>query len=684
LTAAAPAEKEHPLGAALRGAIGGQYEIQRLLGKGAMGAVFLAREKALDREVAIKVLPPDGSGDGEERFRREARIAARLTHPNIVPLHSFGEASGLLYFVMGYVRGESLGSRMRRGLSVASAQRILVELADALDHAHRQGVVHRDVKPDNVIVDDDSGRAMLADFGIARRDTHSALTSTGAVVGTPQYMSPEQASGATTVDGRSDIYSLGILAYAMLAGRLPFDGPMSDVLVQHMTREAAPLRSVAPAVPEALAAVVTRCLAKDPRDRWPDARALKEALIASDATDDVPEPLREVEGNGLLFLLALAVATALEVGQWLWLRPVSQTLGVVSVIGVLTLIRRALPVRRAGFSWSRIAWAAFLEPSWWPFWYPRPLRRPEEDGVWDRLPPRLRVQRWLRLLTPITALAGVLLGAAFVSPRFHEFGDWPALRAVVMWPPVRGGVRPFPPLIMPLSMLGWLVVHFAGFLFAQVNERWLAGFGLPEHDRRAMIHGPLARRAFWKRNAIAAVLRPLAASEPTPARTPAEMAQRIAAAAAVFTGRDADVAREAAAAARHLLASIQEADAEIERLSGDLDPHEQERVRARLSALGVSAPTEAEDRRQMRALLEQQSGLLGSLAVRLARASDRRQGRVELLKSLWLEVANLKAAATVALDGQTSARVQELCTRIQAVHGGPTATPDDDTPTLAR
>jgi serine/threonine protein kinase len=693
LKAALPAETEHPLAAVLRAAIGGQYEIVRLLGRGAMGAVFLAREKALEREVAIKVLPPEGSGDdGQERFRREARIAARLTHPNIVPLHSFGEAAGVLYFVMGYVRGESLRSRLRRGLSLTSARRILVELADALDHAHRQGVVHRDVKPDNVLLDDESGRAMLTDFGIARRDTHKGLTTAGSVVGTPHYMSPEQASGTTALDGRSDIYSLGVMGYAMLCGRLPFDGPtVSDVLVQHMTREPVPLRSVAPAIPEALAAVVSRCLAKDPRDRWPDARALKDALVATGATDDLPEPLREIEGDGLVLLLAMAVAAAMELVQWLWLShlheipPQGMPLGVVTVIGLLTLLRRGLPVRRAGFGWRRIAWAAFLEPSWWPFWYPRALRRPEEHGVWDRLPRRLRLQRWMRLATPIAGVGSALLALMFVSPRFHEFHGWPTLQAIAMWPPVRGGVRPFPPLLMLWTMLGWTFIHIAGELLGRVNGRWLARFGLPEHDRRAILHAPLSRPSLWQREEIATVLRPAPTDEPPPARTPAEMVHRIASAAAAFRGRDAEVAQEAAAAARQILGSIREADDEVERLSRDLDPQEHERVRARLAGLGVENGAEPDERRRMRALFEQQLLLLTELEARLAHASDRRQRRVELLKSLWLEIANLKAAATVAVEGETSARVQALCARIAASHTASTqALGEPDDPTLAR
>ena len=173
--AASPAD---PARAALERALGAQYEIVRLLGRGGMGAVYLARERALERAVAIKVLPPDlaADADGRERFRREARTAAKLTHPNIVPLHTFGDEDGMLYFVMGCVPGESLGDRMRREgrLPADDVRRIIGELAGALDYAHRQGVIHRDLKPDNVLLDDESGRSMLTDFGVAKAQASGA------------------------------------------------------------------------------------------------------------------------------------------------------------------------------------------------------------------------------------------------------------------------------------------------------------------------------------------------------------------------------------------------------------------------------------------------------------------------------------------------------------------------------
>jgi len=181
----------------LEKAIGFQYRIERLLGRGGMGAVYLAHELALDRDVAIKVLPPEQASAPQfrERFRREARTAARLTHPNIVPLHTFGEVNGLVYFVMGYVAGEPLASRIRRKGPFASdeARTMIAEIADALNYAHRHGVVHRDIKPDNILIDAEAGSALLTDFGIAKATFADAqLTTAGQLMGTPAYMSPEQ------------------------------------------------------------------------------------------------------------------------------------------------------------------------------------------------------------------------------------------------------------------------------------------------------------------------------------------------------------------------------------------------------------------------------------------------------------------------------------------------------------
>jgi serine/threonine protein kinase len=269
-----------PLREALERAIGFQYRIERLLGRGGMGAVYLAHELALDRDVAIKVLSPEQAGAPQlrERFRREARTAASLNHPNIVPLYTFGEVNCLMYFVMGYVPGESLAAKLRRDGPLASdeARTLFAELADALAYAHRHGVIHRDVKPDNILIDADSGSPRLTDFGIAKATlTDTLLTTAGQLMGTPAYMSPEQARGRLDLDARSDIYSLGVTAYEMVSGHLPFDAksPM-EAITQRLTHEPRPLRAVAPNAADDLIVVIQRCLQQDPANRWPDAKSL--------------------------------------------------------------------------------------------------------------------------------------------------------------------------------------------------------------------------------------------------------------------------------------------------------------------------------------------------------------------------------------------------------------------------
>ena len=263
-------------------ALAGQYDIERELGRGGMGVVYLAQDVKLDRKVAIKVLPPllaDGV-DVRERFLREARTSARLTHPNIVAIHGAGEIDSRAYFVMSYVEGESLAERLRREgvLDAAAALPIMRDVALALAYAHERGVVHRDIKPENILLDARSGRAMVTDFGIARVAEAAPLTMTGQLLGSVHYMSPEQVSG-DKIDGRSDLYSLGVVAFQTLSGRLPFENEIaSAVIVAHVTKAPPTLSSVAPNVPETIAAVIDRCLAKSADARYATGDALARAL----------------------------------------------------------------------------------------------------------------------------------------------------------------------------------------------------------------------------------------------------------------------------------------------------------------------------------------------------------------------------------------------------------------------
>ena len=280
---------------ALQTALAGEYSLERELGRGGMGVVYLAREVQLNRLVAIKVLPGAMAERPElrERFLREARLAASLSHPNIVPIHRVGEAGGFVFFVMAYVDGETLGERLRSGgpLTPASATRMLREVAWALAYAHGRGVIHRDVKPDNVLLEKSTGRALVTDFGIALATDDDATP--GRVMGTAQFMSPEQATGGS-VDGRSDLYSLGVVGYLAVSGRLPFDADSLPALLAKQVSDPAPSASrVAPGLPRQLASTIDRCLRKNPGERFATGEALADALEdTSVARTQLPAPLR--------------------------------------------------------------------------------------------------------------------------------------------------------------------------------------------------------------------------------------------------------------------------------------------------------------------------------------------------------------------------------------------------------
>jgi serine/threonine-protein kinase len=257
-----------------------RYRIREEIGRGGMAIVYTARDVKHGRDVAVKVLREEvAAALGRSRFLREIEIVAQLRHPNIVPLYDSGEADGLLYYVMPYEAGHSLRQRLTLGspVPVEHAVAILRDVCDALAYAHGQGVVHRDIKPDNVLL---SGRhALVSDFGIARAVTAATgqmtLTADGVLLGTPQYMAPEQVAGDANVDHRADIYSVGVLAYELLTGRPPFTGESPQaVLTAHLVQPPAPLSAYREDIPHALADVVLRCLAKQPAERWQTADEL--------------------------------------------------------------------------------------------------------------------------------------------------------------------------------------------------------------------------------------------------------------------------------------------------------------------------------------------------------------------------------------------------------------------------
>ncbi len=281
-----PIRPDDELGTHVAHVLSANYELENEVGRGGMGIVYCARDKRLKREIAIKVLPPDLSfrADIRQRFLREAETAAQLSHPNIVPIYTVEEKDNLVYFVMAYIAGDNIGQRLQQhgAMPPVEVRRILREVADALAYAHNRNVIHRDIKPDNILLDAETGRAMVTDFGIARALTDtgdSRLTATGMAIGTPAYMSPEQSAGDRAIDGRSDLYSLGVVGYQMLCGQPPFVATNTpSMLVKHLSERPVPVDERWPDLPQDLARAVMICLEKDPADRFPSAAAFAVAV----------------------------------------------------------------------------------------------------------------------------------------------------------------------------------------------------------------------------------------------------------------------------------------------------------------------------------------------------------------------------------------------------------------------
>jgi len=309
--------------ARLDAALGDAYELVDAIGQGGFGRVYKARDTRLDRIVAIKVIRPDLAGATAflERFRREGIALARLRHPGIVPIYDIREQDGLIYYVMPFIEGDTLRRRLevRGRMPPKVAHRILLELCDAIVATHRAGILHRDIKPDNVILEGRQDKVLLMDFGIAKVVDFES-TGSGMIIGTPTYMSPEQLGDSYAVDERSDIYSLGVVAYHLLAGRPPFVGnSYGEVMRYHLATRPEPLRSINPSVPMLLADVVEQCLEKDPLDRFETASALWDQMqhvtflreSTSSAEDAPPFVGRWTALFAGLAVLAVALAVAL-------------------------------------------------------------------------------------------------------------------------------------------------------------------------------------------------------------------------------------------------------------------------------------------------------------------------------------------------------------------------------------
>ena len=490
----------------LQAALAGEYSLQRELGRGGMGIVYLARDVQLDRDVAIKVLPARlaQSAIHRERFLREARLAAGLSHPHIVPIHRVSEVGGFVFFVMSYVEGETLGERLRtRGpLPPIEAGRVLREVAWALAYAHGRGIVHRDVKPDNILLEAGTGRALVSDFGIADggRESDSA-PGPGKIMGTAHFMSPEQALG-DPVDGRSDLYGLGVVGYLAVSGRLPFDAPnVPAALLRQATEQPPSVMRAAPGLPPALGAAIDRCLARDPEERFSDGEALADALAPGpEVRPALPPSLRAwLVARNPLAVAYLAwsgvFGTLTLINLIVWLagkRPdgpldilflaLIASLPIVPIVGlVLNQARRQF---RAGHSLSDLQMALAVE---------RREREETEAAARDASEPRSH--RMLRLATVGSATWLAVTFLLVMADVIHENrGDFLLILAPILSTMGLGALsNALDVQFIPTRLRRWWQIGFRDRLWNSRLGAWLARrLGAPE---RSMLAGASAFRA---------------------------------------------------------------------------------------------------------------------------------------------------------------------------------------------
>ena len=349
-------------------AIGAQVTVARQIGAGGFAEVFEGTDERLGRRVAIKVMREDiAAPRARDRFLREARAAAQIRHPNVLAVFDVGELDGIVWFTMPLVVGESLGARMdrERRIEPDEAVRILGAAAAGLHAAHRGGLVHRDVKPDNILLDGPEGHVLLADFGVAAAlvEDGDRITTEGAVVGTPRYMSPEQAAGESVIDVRSDVYSLGVVGYEMLAGEPPFTAPTAAALLaRHLTAPVPSLRERAAGCPSVVVSAVERALEKDPADRWPTAEAFRQALEGrASSSIAVPSAVESAQPRSIMPRLAVAGAVVVAAAAYdtmrgaLFLAPLAVIVAVVIVAITLGTRQAQRAQRPAGGGSAAVA-----------------------------------------------------------------------------------------------------------------------------------------------------------------------------------------------------------------------------------------------------------------------------------------------------------------------------------------
>ena len=632
-------EQDDPLRILLDTALSRQYEIIRSLGKGGMASVYLARERNLERFVAIKVLRPDlAMAEGHrERFRREARTAANLSHPGILALHSFGEIENLWYFVMTYVRGETLGDKVKREgmLQWREAHRILSEITDALDCAHRSGVVHRDIKPANILLDSDSGRAMLADFGISKINGGAdSLTSTGAVVGTPDYMSPEQVSAARDIDERSDIYSLGAVAYVMLSGHEPFRSDNTvRTLYRRLLEDAPPLSTVVPSVPADLSSLVEKCMARERNDRWPNARALREALDNIVTTEKLPDVARDLPSFGAYSFLW---TTACLVFAFATERTASERV-ILLLVALLAPVGLALHFRSGaarGMRFRELLAIALWPPEWWSMWWPASLRRPSD--VWKRLPWVARATRIMISLATVTLLTLIILRGRLSPTAVTRYETW-------------------------VTSAEWAIVIVVATAVAAAFA-WVHRKGMSLDNAPRLLLGPTLASTNWGESEMTRILAPLPGSVRPPDRDiPSDYLRAIRELAPALTNSRAGLGHRITAAAGCLVTAIEHRDRELGSISRDAGPTEANRLASQLAALAAEEGDTGE-RLELRELVRHQLHVVQKMQTRREIILHERAHFTGLLRALWALI--LTAQGSDPLDAEALTRLDAVCEEV--------------------
>jgi serine/threonine-protein kinase len=609
----------------LEAALGQQYEIVRQLGRGGMGAVYLARERSLERFVAIKVLRPElaDAHEARERFRREARIAAQLSHPGILPLHTFGEVAGLWYFVMGYVRGVTLAERLHAEgrLPSSEARRILGELADALECAHRSGIIHRDIKPANILLDEESGRAILADFGVSKIQGGSdSLTATGMIIGTPSYMSPEQALGAPDVDERSDLYSLGAVGYRMLTGREPFaDVRAEDLMRWRVSHDPEPLLNVAPSVPKELAAVVMRSMERTRTARWPDARSFREALARADvdAMVQLPESLRDLPTFGPYVLLWVLAWTLLAVRKFS--SPGDRAL--LLLIALLVPVGFALHIRnvgRHGLGAIELARVAFWPPEWWGMWWPRALRRPTD--LWRRLPWPARAVRAVLSVFFVALPFLILMRQRFAAELARATGSGEPAWFVAM----------------ESALVLGAAAAIAGALL------WGLRRALTWGESMRVLFGATTPSPGWSEPHIARLLTPVSGVRPPDRESASDHRRAIEELVPTLPSSTRDLGGEALAIVRRLIAAIEACESEVASLTQVASVTELDRLTAHLAAIEAEPVKGSAEQRELTGLVQRQLEIVRQMRDRCEVVSQRRARLFNLLRGVWTQLSALR------------------------------------------